>query len=53
VATDELKQRKQKLKEGIEKLKMMLLVAKNDRERFSLKKSIDGLEKKLAILSKS
>lgn len=50
VANDELKKRKEKLKEGIDKLKTLLLVAKNDREKMSLSKTIYGLEKKLELL---
>jgi len=50
MSTDALKQRKQKLKEGIEKLKMLLLVAKDGREKESLAKTIAGLELKLARL---
>lgn len=50
VANDELKKRKEKLKEGIDKLKTLMLVAKNDREKMSLAKTIYGLEKKLELL---
>lgn len=52
MANDEIKKRKKKLVEGIDKLKMLLLLSKSDREKSALIKTIEGLEKKLDGLSK-
>jgi hypothetical protein len=52
MSSDPKKKRKEELRISIDKLKNLLLVARNHQEKLALTNTISGLEKKLELLQK-
>jgi len=52
MSSDPKKKRKEDLRVAIDKLRNLLLVAKNHQEKLALTNTIAGLEKKLELLQK-